>query len=445
MLRLTTLLILLAGCATEAESEGPTWHQDVAPLVAEHCSACHAPGRIAPFDLVSYADAQPIADWLAETVEARTMPPWGAQDTDECEPRLGWKDDLRLTDAEIATFRAWADAGAPEGDAANPAPLPEPRDTTLERVDQTLAPSKGWQVTGDEDQFRCLVMDPELTETGRLVGLQVNPGNHDVVHHVLVFSTEPDDAAEVDDLAREEGSFSCGAGDPLPVGGELIAAWAPGALPMRTPAGTGAIVKPGSRIVAQIHYHPTGTTTDPDLTTFDLMWSQESGVRRSFLALLGNEGSAPELAPGPNDDGEPEFLIPAGARGHTETIILEDLDTGGTPLRIYAAGTHMHWVGVDMKIVLRHLDGSEECLVQTPAWDFNWQRWYDYDGVLSELPRVEMGETLIMRCTYDNSLDNPFVREALAEQGLTEPVDVRLGDETLDEMCLAVLGLTVDI
>jgi hypothetical protein len=445
MRRLFLLLPLLAACTTEAPVDGPTWHQDVAPLVSASCGGCHSPGKIAPFDLVTYADAAPIADWIAETVEARTMPPWGAQDTDECEPTLGWKDDIRLTDAEIAVFREWADTGAQEGDEATAAPLPEPPSTSLERVDQVLTPMKPWQVTGDDDQFRCIVMDPELTENGKLVGLQVNPGNDDVVHHVLVFSTEADDAAEVDDLARDEGSFGCGAGDPLPVGGELIAAWAPGAQPMRTPAGTGAIVEAGSRIVAQIHYHPTGAATDPDETTFDLMWSQETGVRRSFLTLLGNEGSSPELQPGPNDEGDPEFVIPAGATGHTETIIYEDLDTGGTPLRIFAAGTHMHWVGRDMKIVLRHADGTEECLVHTPAWDFNWQRWYDYDGTMNELPLVVPGETLILRCTYDNTLDNPFVREALEEQGLTEPVDVRLGDETLDEMCLAVLGLTVEI
>ncbi len=442
MRRFLLVLPFLAACSTSVD--GPTWHQDIAPLVAEHCGACHVPGKIAPFDLVTYEDAQPIATWLADTTEARTMPPWGAQDTEECVPELGWKDDARLSDAQIALFRAWADAGAPEGDASTAAPLPTPRDTGLERVDQTLLPEQGWTVTGETDQFRCFVLDPGLTETGKLVGLQVNPDNDNVVHHVLVFSSDAEDAEAIDDLAREDGTgtFPCGAGNPLPVGGELIAAWAPGALPMRTPEGTGMIVEAGARLVAQIHYHPTGTEEAPDRTSFDLMWSQ-TPVARAFLTLIGNEGSAPELQPGPNDDGGVEFRIPAGAQGHTETILFDIDDTGGTDLTIFAAGTHMHWVGTDMQIVLKHQDGTEECLVQTPAWDFNWQRWYDYEGSLFEMPVVQTGDSLWMRCTYDNSLENPAVREALAEQGLDAPVDVVLGDDTLSEMCLAVLGLTV--
>ena len=46
-----------------------------------------------------------------------------------------------------------------------------------------------------------------------------------------------------------------------------------------------------------------------------------------------------------------------------------------------------------------------------------------------------------MRCTYDNTLNNPGVVEALGQQGLEEPVEVRLGEETLDEMCLGIYGI----
>ena len=36
-----------------------------------------------------------------------------------------------------------------------------------------------------------------------------------------------------------------------------------------------------------------------------------------------------------------------------------------------------------------------------------------------------------------------YVAEALAEQGYSEPQDVQLGDETLDEMCLGLFGILV--
>jgi hypothetical protein len=51
---------------------------------------------------------------------------------------------------------------------------------------------------------------------------------------------------------------------------------------------------------------------------------------------------------------------------------------------------------------------------QTPYFDFEWQRTYRYDA-------------------------------ALAEQGLDAPVDVFLGEQTLDEMCLGVVGFATPI
>lgn len=440
--------LLLAACPSDGDGidpNAPTWHHDVAPLVAENCSNCHAPGKIAPFDLVTYDDAKNIAGWLAETVEAKTMPPWAAHDTDECTPPLGWKDDARLTDAEIATFRAWADAGAPEGDPATAAALPQPPDTTLDRVDKTLVPEIGHQVAQQgADEFRCFVFDPGNTETMWLTGAQLNPDNANVVHHALVFAAKQEDSQTLDDLAAAEGgTFECSAGNPAPHGVDLVAAWAPGALPMRTPEGTGMRLEGGGRLVVQIHYHPSGEVEAADKTSLDLKWQAETAGKRALMALVGNEGSGPELQPGMNDTGaEAEFMIPAGATGHVETIIYEDLDTADLgDLSIFAVGTHMHWVGTDMQIILKKANGDEVCLVQTPKWDFNWQRWYDYDGTAEELPVIEEGDGLILRCTYDNTLDNPFVRDALAEAGLSEPQDVYLGDETLDEMCLGVFGI----
>jgi hypothetical protein len=56
---------------------------------------------------------------------------------------------------------------------------------------------------------------------------------------------------------------------------------------------------------------------------------------------------------------------------------------------------------------------------------------------------VQGGDILRMRCTYDNTLDNPFVADALSSMGMTTPGDVFLGEETLDEMCLAVFPIVV--
>jgi hypothetical protein len=113
--------------------------------------------------------------------------------------------------------------------------------------------------------------------------------------------------------------------------------------------------------------------------------------------------------------------------------------------RLWGVATHMHYVGTDMKIDLTHGDdGNDDCLLQTPAWDFNWQRVYYYDTPLESAPVIKPGDVLNFRCTYDNTMDNGFVREALAQRGYESPVSVPLGETTLDEMCLGAFGIAME-
>jgi hypothetical protein len=95
-----------------------------------------------------------------------------------------------------------------------------------------------------------------------------------------------------------------------------------------------------------------------------------------------------------------------------------------------------------VKIDIEHANGAlgqqtEECLLQIPSWDLTWQRLYHYAATLDDVPRLAPKDALKVRCTYDNSLDNPDLLAALRERHITSPVDVFLGETALDEMCLA--------
>ena len=168
----------------------------------------------------------------------------------------------------------------------------------------------------------------------------------------------------------------------------------------------------------------------------------------STLSLIGNahaqQASGMGLQPGAGDTAGPEFRIPANAQDHIESMRFA-LPAATPEYRLWTVASHMHYVGTDMRIgITRAAAGSEpaeECLLETPKWDFNWQRGYQYDVPIDQAPTVKAGDVLNLRCTYDNSSRNSFVQNALAEQGLTEPRDVVLGEETLDEMCLGVFGL----
>src|SRR5580658_10299975 len=58
---------------------GPTFNKDIAPILFQNCATCHHPGEVAPFSLLTYADAAKKAGLLAMVTEKRVMPPWKAE------------------------------------------------------------------------------------------------------------------------------------------------------------------------------------------------------------------------------------------------------------------------------------------------------------------------------------------------------------------------------
>ncbi len=424
--------------STEAGMMGepaPTWYQDVAPIVVAKCAGCHRDGGIAPFSLEDYEAAEPWATILADAIDSGSMPPFAVAETEECSMNYGWQDDLRLTDEQKQQVRAWADGGAPAGDPASAVSIPEPPSTALAEVDTHLEMQSEVTIEGTQDQFLCFSLDPGLTEDRFLRALQITPGNPKVVHHVLIYVDADAESAE---QAGEDGVFPCSGGS---LQGDLIGTWAPGMLPTRTPEGVGMQVPAGARLVMNVHYHPTGAGAEVDAGTgMDIDWLEERPAWAAQLALIGNGMG---LLPGPNDSAGPEFRIPPGVADHTESMAIR-LSDDIPELRLWEIGAHMHYVGVDMIIGVERSSSSgpaEECLMQTPTYSFEWQRLYAYDVPLEDAPRIQGGDQLFLRCTYNNTLSNPGVIEALSQQGLQEPVEVRLGEETLDEMCLGVFGI----
>src|SRR5688572_32147807 len=96
----------------------PTFAKDVAPIMYGKCANCHRPGEVAPMSLLSYEDARPWAKAIKAKVVAREMPPWGADMTQT----LPMRNDISLSDKEIATIAAWVDGGAVRGNAADMPP-----------------------------------------------------------------------------------------------------------------------------------------------------------------------------------------------------------------------------------------------------------------------------------------------------------------------------------
>src|SRR5215831_17585536 len=108
--------------ASQSRSESPqpqvTFSEHVAPIIFNRCASCHRPGEAAPFSLLSYEDVWKRGKLIASVTQRRYMPPWYG-DSEIAE----FRDDRRLTDAQIQTIQEWVQAGMPEGD---PAKTPQP-------------------------------------------------------------------------------------------------------------------------------------------------------------------------------------------------------------------------------------------------------------------------------------------------------------------------------
>ncbi len=425
---------------TGSQVARPNWHEDIAPLAAANCQSCHVAGGIGPFPMTTYAETQPWAPVMAASVMDATMPPWHGVETDECEPPFGFKHDARLSADEKALFQAWADAGAPEGDPKLAAPIPAPPSLDLVGATKTVLSPTAIDIPkagGVRDYFHCLSIDPGNTETVYLDGMQVIAGNRGIVHHVLIYVDANGASASWPGGVNKD----CGGGAGIAGAVQLIGGWVPGGLPIEPPADVGSEVPPGTRLIMNVHYHAETEAQTDKGTGLALRWKTTPPKWSSLFQLIGEPGSGTSL--------HGSLMIPAGAKDHIEEYEYIVGSGGQTipdivDIRLWAALNHMHKVGVDMRVTLEDRDtGVETCLLQTPRWDFNWQRSYAYDTPITSAQRVRAGDKIHVRCTYDNSLDNPGVQDMLSEVGLDAPVDVHLGEGTLNEMCLTGLGVAI--
>ena len=110
-MRFALFAVLILPLSAFAAESPPNYSQHVASILDSQCVTCHRSGEIGPFSMVNYEDAKKRAKQIATVTGARTMPPW--------KPDAGhgeFLDERKLTAEQIGTLKAWADAGAPEGD-----------------------------------------------------------------------------------------------------------------------------------------------------------------------------------------------------------------------------------------------------------------------------------------------------------------------------------------
>lgn len=376
-----------------------TFTEHVAPIVFGSCSHCHRPGEVAPFPLLTYADAKKRGRNLLAVVEDRYMPPWHP------EPGYGaFLHDPRLSDAQIATVRAWVAAGMPEGPADKLPKVPAFTDGwQLGTPDLVVQTQGAFEVPASgRDIYRNFVIPLGLPDDKWVTAIEVRPGARAVLHHVLLFIDEERQAQEQEGKDGRPG-FSGMRLQRAP----MLGGWAVGGMPEHLPDGLAVKLPKGSDLVLQSHLHPSGKK-EKEQTTIGLYFKREPPSRTLVTIQL------------------PPFFgftagldIPAGDRDYRL------VDSFELPCDVDAVtiGGHAHRLCTTMTMYAEQKDGTSVPLLRIPAWDFDWQNRYTF----REMVRLPKGAVIRAELVYDNSKDNP-------DNPNKPPRRVRWGRETTDEM-----------
>jgi len=471
------LAAVLAGAALALPLHGggaavtPTW-DDVSPVFAAKCASCHRTGGVAPFSITQAPNAKAYAQAILRRTQNGSMPPW--MPGKDSPAYLGQTRRI-LTPDEKFLIASWARGGAKLG-SARPI-VPQQSGGSAPGTTLTLTPSHSYTPrasAGAADDYHCLLLDPKLAQDVYVTSAVIRPQRTELVHHVILFEAEGDNAAEARRLDAASGGrgWTCFGGPQLTetrasagnaasdrLGSpQWISAWVPGHETNDLPQGTGVLLHSGALVVMQIHYnllhagHAHAPKADRSRAVLKLVPAAGSQLTPldTFLAPAPVELPCPRGVKGPlcardaafraeiAKYGQDAALIPVGLLllCHKKETDYPSLATScdravNRPLRIYGVAGHMHLRGVDIRVELNPGTPGAQTLLHIPRWDFHWQDAY----YLARPVDANPGDTIRVSCRFDNSR----AAQPLVNGKRLGPRYVLWGEGTTDEMCLGLL------
>ena len=388
--------------AQSAALNDVTFSKDVAPILYDSCVTCHRTGEMAPMALTTYAEVRPWARSIKSHVVTREMPPW------HIDRNIGiqkFKNDMSLTDEQIATIATWVDNGAPMGDAADMPLMPEFPDGSewqigepdlVVRYPDFLVPAEG------ADLFGSLYAQFSLEENRYIKAIQTRPvdqRSRQVVHHALSYAVDQD----YDDATND------GTGDQ----GLFLVEYASGKGAEIYPEDSGVLLPASRKARVSYHFHSIG---------------EEVQVGIELGIVFHPKGEVPDhvrwskqLARHNTD-----LDIPGGA------VVRQDgYERLNKAAKITAFQPHMHIRGKYqcLELIYPTTPIASE-VVSCANFDYNWHLVYNYADDVA--PLVPAGTILHTISWHDNTEANFANPDAVNWVGN--------GSRTIDEMAFAWIG-----
>jgi len=415
----TAAMFVFGAAASAAEltnAKPVTFSKDIAPIFQEKCQDCHHKGTAAPMSLVTYEESRPWAKSIKSRVIAKSMPPWHIDQTVGIQK---FKNDMSLSDEQIAKISAWVDAGAPAGDAKD---MPKPL---------VFADDSEWKLTKDfgqpdliiksdpytmpaksQDQWWRPITNIDIKEPRWVRAVEMRPGSaagRKITHHALAHLVQHDpDAPKVSD-----GDSDFAQRSPDEAG--TLMEWAVGKNYDIYNEGTGKLVLPGSHVWWDIHYHAVGEQIRDhvELAVWFYPKGQEPKYRTYLTAFQGSKAGTLDLEPNKITE----------SNGYT--VLKQAAKLGNFQ-------PHMHLRGKAMAIEAILPDGKIEQISYVGRFNFQWMTNYVYaDDAASVFPK---GTIIHVTSWHDNTQanpDNPDYRQWVGH-----------GDRTVDEMAHAWVNVT---
>lgn len=414
-MKLLIFLVVVTSAPLVAEV---TYAKEIARILAERCTQCHRSGDIGPMALTSYDLAVAYAPDIKRVIEEGIMPPWKPSEGHE-----RFKGAFALKPEEKTDLLSWIAGGTPFGVEADlPQTEPQSGEWTLGSPDLVLSMPQTFSPERGKDVYRCFVLPTGMDSDKFVNAIDVLPGNRRIVHHVILYLDSSGDAEKLDAQDAAPG-YDCYGGPGFGLNGSNIVGlllngftlggWAPGARAQFLPEGVGMKLGRSAKVVMQVHYY-TGGRTGEDQTTIGLYFNKEK-VRKPLYYLPVVQSKLNIKA------GDPASVATA------EFPVMPFFD-----MKVINVFPHMHLLGTQISLEKEYA-GTSSLLIGIDKWDFNWQGAYQFIQPVSmpALSRVKL------RCQYDNSVNNP--------RNPSNPLkDVKWGEGTEDEMCLAFVGVTFD-
>jgi hypothetical protein len=384
-----------------------TFNKDVLPILQKNCQVCHRPGEIAPMSFMTYGDSRPWAKAMKTAVIARQMPPWFA------DPGYGhFKNDRRLSEAEIRVISDWADNGAAEGEAKDKPAAVAFEDGWNIKPDMVIEMPKDFSIpaTGTV-AYQNILVKVNFPEDVWVVAAEMRAGNRQVLHHGRVLVRRPGMEFMKDAVP----------GEAYPTGSlEMAKAGAPDTLGKFNP-GLGP----------------------QDFSLFESAKFIPKGVgpclqHALHLGRQGRDGSIQGRSRVCEESSEasllhaqwPHRIQPRDPAGASNAEVVSEM-TAQVDAQLVYMQPHMHLRGKDYELRMVLPSGKSEVLFRA-KWDFNWQIGYDLDKPIA----IPKGTRIIGVAHYDNSANNKF-----------NPDPAKLvvwGDQNWEEMQNCFLGVLID-